>query len=112
MIQGQDGSMNPVQDDHHFLREDRAIRWRRIAQSVRENPENLDIALGTISRWLARGRVHPAPLLDWERRIHDARKSPEAMDDFIGFLAAPNHDSFPIKSCSPFVGLDPAPTPR
>ncbi len=103
-----------VSDDHHFLREDRTLRWQRIAGLVRGNPENLDVALANIARWLALGRVHPAPLLDWTERIHDARKSPEAMTAFLEFLAAPNHDSFPIKSCSPFVGMEdaqPFPTP-
>lgn len=101
-------AVNAVPDDHHFLREDRAVRWQRIAGLVRENPDNLDIALENIARWLALGRVHPAPLVDWKKRIHDARKLPEAFAEFIEFLAAPNHDSFPIKSCSPFVGLEPA----
>ncbi len=100
--------MRAPNDDHHFLREDRAARWQRIAGSVRGNPRNLDIALGNIDRWLTLGRAHPAPLLDWRVRIFYASKSPEAFAEFIVFLAAPNHDSFPLKSCSPFVGLEDA----
>jgi len=92
-------------DDHHFHREDRTLRWRRTAARVEAHPEDLSIALANIERWLARGRVHPAPLLDWRSRILAARQSPEAMRKFLDFLAAPNHDSEPIKSCSPFVGL-------
>jgi hypothetical protein len=98
-----------MQDDHHFLREDRTLRWQRIAGLIKKNPHNLDIALENIARWLALGRVHPAPLLDWKQRIGEARESPEAMTAFLEFLAAPNHDSFPIKSCSPFVGMEQAP---
>ena len=56
-------------------------------------------------RWLALDRVHPAPLLDWRDRIHAAQNSPEAFQDLVAFLAAPNHDSERIKSCSPFAGL-------
>lgn len=99
--------MKTLPDDHHFLREDRTIRWQRIARLVKENPKNLDIALENIERWLKLGRVHPAPILDWKQRIHNARQSPETFAEFIAFLAEPNYDSFPIKSCSPFVGLEP-----
>ena len=100
--------MNPLTNDHHFLREDRVVRWQRIAEMVRDNPHNLDIALENIARWQALGRVHPTPLFDWKNRILKAQESPEAMEKLIEFLAAPNHDSFPIKSCSPFVGLESA----
>jgi len=92
-------------DDHHFLREDRTLLWRRIASHIAEHPDDLAIALENCDRWLAFGRVHPAPLLEWKRLIHRAQGSHEAFLDFVAFLAAPNHDSEPIKSCSPFVGL-------
>jgi hypothetical protein len=92
-------------DDHHFRREDRAVHWQRIASHIGEHPENLAIALANCERWLLLGRVHPVPLLDWQRLIHAAQQSPEALHDFIGFLAAPNHDAEVLKSCSPFVGL-------
>lgn len=102
--------MKTPQDDHHFLREDRTLRWQRIAQLVDKNPSNLYIALENIQRWLTLGRVHPAPLLDWKQRIHQARQSPDDFAQFVSFLAAENHDSFAIKSCSPFVGLAPPQT--
>ena len=92
-------------DDHHFRREDRAVRWQRIASHIAEHPENLAISLANCDRWLSLGRVHPAPLLEWQRLIHAAQSSPEGLHDFILFLAAPNHDAQPLKSCSPFVGL-------
>ena len=50
------------------------------------------------------GHVHPAPLLEWQRLIHAAQSSPEALHDFIQFLAAPNHAAEPLKFCSPLVG--------
>ena len=92
-------------DDHHFRREDRAVRWQRIAAHIAEHPEDLAIPLANCDRWLSLGRVHPAPLLEWQRLIRAAQNSQEALDDFILFLAAPNHDAQPLKSCSPFVGL-------
>lgn len=97
--------MNP--DDHHFRREDRAQRWRRIAAHVERHPEDLEIALENLDRWEAFGRVHSGPIRDWRERILAARSSPEARRALLDFLAAPNHDSEPIKSCSPFVGLSP-----
>ena len=92
-------------DDHHFGREDRGVRWRRIAARLREHPEDLAIAEENIARWLAAGRVHPAPLIEWRARIAKAHSSPEAWAGFLDFLAAENHDAEPIKSCSPFAGL-------
>lgn len=94
-----------TQNDHHFMRVDRKLHWQRIATAVSEHPENLMIALENIDRWLALGRVHPAPLQEWRERIVSARDSPESFDELIQFLRKPNHDSEPIKSCSPFVGL-------
>jgi hypothetical protein len=91
--------------DYHMFREDRAVKWRRIAGHVERYPEDLDIALENLVRWEALGRVHPGPIHDWRARILAARTSPERMREFIHFLAEPNHDAQPIKSCSPFVGL-------
>lgn len=91
--------------DYHFLRDDRASHWRGIAEQVRQHPEVLEIALANIERWLAWGRTHPAPILEWRRRIHAAQASPATMEELVLFLAAENHDSEPLKSCSPFVGL-------
>ncbi len=96
---------NPSTDDHHFRREDRVLRWQRIAGHIAAHPADLVIALDNIDRWLALGRVHPAPLIEWQDRIHAAQNSPEAFQEFIAYLAAPNHDSERIKSCSPFAGL-------
>lgn len=96
---------NLTADDHHFLREDRTQLWRRISDHLAAHPEDLQIALENIERWLKTGRVHPAPLLVWRERILATYKSPVLFKEFIAFLAEPNHDSEPIKSCSPFVGL-------
>ena len=100
-----ENASNPPADDHHFRREDRVLRWRRISAHIAEHPADLTIALDNIDRWLALGRVHPAPLLEWRDRIHAAQNSPDSLRDLVEFLAAPNHDSERIKSCSPFAGL-------
>lgn len=92
--------------DHHFRQVDRARQWQEIARHLAEHLEDLEIALANIERWLRLGRVHPAPILDWRQRILAARRSPGAMRGFLDFLAAPNHDAEPIKSCSPFVGMN------
>jgi len=92
-------------DDHHFRREDRASRWQGIARHIEAHPEDLAIALENLDRWQALGRVHPGPIHDWRERIHAAQASEEGMRGLLKFMAEPNHDSEPIKSCSPFVGL-------
>lgn len=92
-------------EDHHFHREDREVMWRRIAEHVAAQPADLAIALENLDRWEALGRVHPGPIHDWRARILSAQESREGMLALVEFLAAPNHDSEPLKSCSPFVGL-------
>jgi len=92
-------------DDHHFRREDRTLRWQRIARHIEAHPEDLVIALENLDRWQALGRVHPGPIHDWRERIRAAQTSDEGMRALLQFMAEPNHDSEPIKSCSPFVGL-------
>ena len=98
--------------DHHFAREDLAQRWRRIARQVAAHPEEIAVALANLDRWQAHGRVHPAPLLAWRQRLLAAQQSPAALSELISYLAAENHDSEPLKSCSPFVSrsLHPAST--
>lgn len=96
--------------DHHFRREDRELRWRRIASHIDAHPGDLAIALENLDRWEALGRVHPGPIHEWRKRILAARESRQQMRALIDFLAASNHDSEPLKSCSPFTGL-PLPEP-
>lgn len=96
-------AMSP--NDHHFLREDRTVLWERIARHIEMYPEDLRIALENLDRWEVVGRVHPGPLRDWRERILAAQRSEESLHELVAFLAAPNHDSEPLKSCSPFVGL-------
>ncbi len=92
-------------DDHHFLREDRTVFWQRVARHIEAHPEDLHIALENLDRWQALGRVHPGPIHEWRGRICAAQESRDGLRALIAFMAAPNHDSEPIKSCSPFVGL-------
>jgi len=58
-----------------------------------------------MDRWETLGRIHRAPLEQWRERILAARKTAEGFEALLKFLAEPNHDTEPIKSCSPFVGL-------
>jgi len=95
----------PPSSDHHFRREDRSLHWRHIAGHLSDHPADLSIALDNIRRWLELGRVHPAPLIEWRERIVAAQQSGAAFRDLIDFLATPNHDAEPLKSCSPFAGL-------
>ena len=39
----------PTTDDHHFRREDRVLRWQRIAGHIAEHPTDLSIALENTS---------------------------------------------------------------
>jgi hypothetical protein len=96
--------------DHHYQREDRAERWRRIAAGLESHPEWLTIALDNLARWERWGRVHPGPILEWRRLIQAAQHEPSRFAQLLDFLRAENHDQEPLKSCSPFVGLPNEPT--
>ena len=94
-----------ITDDHHFRREDRTLRWKRIAAHLSENPADFSIALENLDRWERGGRLHTAPIIEWRKRILAAQAHPSAMAELLHFMETPNHDSEPIKSCSPFVGV-------
>ncbi len=68
--------------DPHLVPKDPA-RWKKLARHLRDHPEAFDIALENLDRWEKWGRVHPAPLHEWRRRILEARSSPSAMDDLL-----------------------------
>lgn len=91
--------------DPHLFRPDRRRLWNAIADRVESAPERLALPLANIDRWLARGRLQAAPLLEWRRRLEQALTSPEALAALILWMRADNHDSEPLKSCSPFPGL-------
>lgn len=91
--------------DFHFGRQDRAELWQEIAKHIEARPQDLGIALDNLDRWETLGRVHPAPLREWRQRILAARNSTAGMQELLTYMRAPNHDSEPLKSCSPFVGL-------
>ena len=92
-------------NDYHFRREDRSSLWLSLARHIEAHPDDLIIALENLDRWQALGRVHPGPIHEWRKRILSAQNSQEGMRSLIDFMAQPNHDSEPIKSCSPFVGV-------
>lgn len=92
-------------DDFHFRREDRTTRWQRIAEHLSRNPEDLEIALENIERWLSWGRVNRGPILEWRARILVAKSSEENLREFLDDLIRDDCNSNPLKSCSPFAGL-------
>ncbi len=97
-------------EDYHLFRADRKERWCQLARHLENHPDDLEIALANIDRWLERGRLRPDPLMEWRRRIHSAQSSTAAFRSLLDYLAADNSDSEPLKGCSPFVGIlkDPA----
>ena len=69
------------------------------------DPSRLSLPLENIERWLASGRLHPAPLTEWKSRLEAASKEPGAWAALIAWMRADNYDEEPLKSCSPFPGL-------
>jgi hypothetical protein len=91
--------------DPHLFRPDRRRLWNALADRVEAAPECLALPLANIERWLARGRIQAAPLLEWRRRLEAAKADPHSFQALITWMRANNHDSEPLKSCSPFPGL-------
>jgi len=109
-----DPGLHPILTDPHFNREDRSQRWRRIAADAEAHPEWLAVALENLSlweRWERRGRVHAEPILEWRRHIHAAQNDAAAFQNLLTYQREDNHNSEPLKSCSPLVGFPPEPTP-
>jgi hypothetical protein len=91
--------------DPHLFRPDPRRLWNALADRVEAAPDSLGLPLRNIERWLAHGRLQAAPLLEWRRRLEQARAAPEAFAALIQWMRADNYDSEPLKSCSPFPGL-------
>lgn len=94
-----------ILEDPHLFRPCRERLWRTLAERVKSDPACLALPLANIDRWLARGRLQAAPLLEWRKRLEAARRSEEELAALLDWMEAPNHDSEPLKSCSPFPGL-------
>lgn len=92
--------------DFHCFRSDPEERWRGIATVLEEAPEAWEWALANIQRWLAQGRLHPAPLLEWRQRLLEGCRDAEKRRTFMEALRQPPADAYEdqLRSCSPFVG--------
>ncbi len=91
--------------DPHLFRPCRMRLWQALARRVKSDPASLEIPLANIERWLTQGRLQAAPLLEWRKRLEGARSSVTELAALTSWMEEPNHDSEPLKSCSPFPGL-------
>lgn len=91
--------------DPHLFRADRTKLWAAIARKVAADPAVLAGPLDNISRWLARGRLHPAPLLEWRELLQQAQASKTGLAELLALLEAEDPRAERLKSCSPFPGL-------
>ena len=93
-------------DDFHCFRTDPQARWTAIAGVLEFDPAASDWALANIARWLAQGRLHPAPLLEWRRILLAARKDETMRLSLSQTLRNPPLDAHQeqLRACSPFVG--------
>lgn len=94
-----------ILQDPHLFRPSRERLWQALAQRVKADPACLELPLANIERWLGQGRLQKGPLLEWRKRLEAARHSKLELVALTDWMAAPNHDSEPLKSCSPFPGL-------
>ncbi len=92
--------------DYHCFRPDPAVRWQAIANVLATSSLAWDWALANIERWLAGGKLHPAPLLEWRRLIQSARDSDSLRDSLLASMRLPPADAWhdQLRSCAPFVG--------
>lgn len=92
--------------DFHLFRTDPQVRWQGIAAVLAMNTESWEWALSNIERWLAQGRLHPGPLLEWRQVLREAHDHEEARGKLLNQLrrAPANAHEEQLRSCSPFVG--------
>jgi len=97
--------MNTTHDFHCF-RSDPVARWRGIAEALETNPAAWEWALTNIERWLAHGRLHPGPLMEWRQCLLESRHEPSKRDALLDALRHPpeNAHQDQLRSCSPFIG--------
>lgn len=93
-------------DDFHCFRTDPLIRWQGIAAALESNPDAWEWALANIERWLAQGRLHPAPLLEWREWLLAGCQEQAQRQVLLEALRHPPADAHQdqLRSCSPFVG--------
>jgi hypothetical protein len=92
--------------DFHCFRSDPLARWRGIVAVLETQPEAWEWAQANIDRWLAQGRLHPAPLLEWRQWLREGCQEPAKREVLLEALRHPPADAHQdqLRSCSPFVG--------
>ena len=92
--------------DFHCFRSDPVERWRGIAAVLETQPEAWAWAQANIERWLAQGRLHPAPLLEWQQWLMEGCREQANRQALLETLRHPPADAHQdqLRSCSPFVG--------
>ena len=95
-----------VTDDFHCFRINPQTRWQAIARVLETDDSSWNWALENITRWLSQGRLHPAPLMEWQRCLREARDQPDLRRSLLQSLRNPPADAWQdqLRSCSPFVG--------
>lgn len=93
-------------DDFHCFRSNVDVHWEKIADVLDADPTAWSWALANIERWLARGRLHPAPLLEWRRLLRAGCEDQAERNALLASLREPPTNVFQdqLRSCSPFIG--------
>ncbi len=93
-------------DDFHCFRADPVVRWQGIARVLETDPSAWDWALENIARWLSQGRLHPAPLIEWQHRLLEARHDSGFRQSLLQTMRTAPADvqQDQLRSCSPFIG--------
>jgi len=93
-------------DDFHCFRSDPLIHWRNIADALESDPSAWEWALANIDRWLARGRVHPTPLMEWRQSLLEGCQDQAKRESLLATLREAPADAHQeqLRACSPFIG--------
>ena len=92
--------------DFHLFRMDPQVRWQGIADVLAVNTASWEWALSNIERWLAQGRLHPGPLLEWRQVLLEGCRGKAKREALLETLRHPPADAHQeqLRSCSPYVG--------
>ncbi len=84
---------------------DKIGMFRLIADKIARDPALLQIALGTIARWIASGADQQHRLRQWEGMIRQAQASKAGMEVLLAVLREDSERAAHLREFAPFDGV-------
>ncbi|MEI6070440.1 MAG: hypothetical protein WCS31_01495 [Verrucomicrobiae bacterium] len=92
-------------NDNPLNRFDKIGMFRLIADKIERDPALLQIALGNIARWIAKGADQQHRLRQWEGMIRQAQASKSGMEVLLAALREDSEQAAQLREFAPFDGV-------